>query len=66
MPYRRVDKITSAMLVEASFDSSERGNIMKIAHVALIALLGTSVALPVYAQPGPGRGPGMGIGAGIR
>ena len=38
---------------------------MKLSHVALIALLGTSVALPVYAQPGPGGGPGGGPGAGI-
>ena len=39
---------------------------MKLSHIALIALLGTSVALPVYAQPGPGPGggPGMGPGAG--
>lgn len=40
---------------------------MKLSHVALIVLLGTSVALPVYAQPGPGPGggPGMGPGAGM-
>jgi len=31
---------------------------MKLSHIALIALLGTSVALPVYAQPGPGPGRG--------
>ncbi len=39
---------------------------MKLSHLALIALLGASVALPVYAQPGsgPGGGPGMGPGAG--
>ena len=38
---------------------------MKLAHIALIALLGASVALPVYAQPGPGGGPGAGPGAGM-
>ena len=40
---------------------------MKLSHIALIALLGTSVALPVYAQPGPGPGggPGAGPGAGM-
>ena len=40
---------------------------MKLSHIALIALLGASVALPVYAQPGsgPGGGPGMGPGAGM-
>ncbi len=38
---------------------------MKLSHVALIALLGSSLALPVYAQPGPGGGPGMGPGAGM-
>ena len=40
---------------------------MKLSHLALIALLGTSVALPVYAQsgPGPGGGPGVGPGAGM-
>ncbi len=37
---------------------------MKLSHVALIALLGSSLALPVYAQPGPGGGPGMGPGQG--
>lgn len=30
---------------------------MKCSHIALVALLGTSVAIPAYAQPGPGRGP---------
>lgn len=38
---------------------------MKLSHIALIALLGTSVALPGYAQPGPGGGPGAGPGAGM-
>jgi hypothetical protein len=40
---------------------------MELSHIALIALLGASVALPVYAQPGPGPGggPGMGPGAGM-
>jgi len=38
---------------------------MKLSHIALIALLGTSVALPVYAQPVPGSGPGAGTGAGM-
>jgi len=37
---------------------------MKLSHIALIALLGTSVALPVYAQPGPGPGGGPGAGMG--
>jgi hypothetical protein len=31
---------------------------MKLSHIALVALLGTSVALPGYAQPGPGPGRG--------
>ena len=34
---------------------------MKLSHIALIALLGTSVALPVFAQPGPGPGGGTGV-----
>jgi hypothetical protein len=38
---------------------------MKLSHIALIALFGASLALPVYAQPGPGGGPGAGPGAGI-
>ena len=38
---------------------------MKLSHIALIAMLGTTVALPVYAQPGPGGGPGVGPGAGM-
>jgi hypothetical protein len=38
---------------------------MKLSQIALIALLGTSLALPVYAQPGPGGGPGVGPGAGV-
>ena len=38
---------------------------MKLSHIVLIAILGTSVALPVYAQPGPGGGPGVGPGAGM-
>ena len=38
---------------------------MKLTHVALIALLGTAVALPVYAQSGPGGGAGAGPGAGM-
>ena len=38
---------------------------MKLSQIALIALLGTSLALPVYAQPGPGGGPGAGPGAGV-
>jgi hypothetical protein len=37
---------------------------MKLSHIALIALLGTSIALPVCAQPGPGGGPGAGPGTG--
>ncbi len=38
---------------------------MKLMHIALVALLSTSLAAPVFAQPGPGNGPGMGPGAGI-
>ena len=38
---------------------------MKLSHIVLLALLGTSVALPVYAQPGPGGGMGAGPGAGM-
>jgi len=38
---------------------------MKLTHIAFIALLGTAVALPVYAQPGPGGGSGAGPGAGM-
>lgn len=38
---------------------------MKLSHIALITLLGTSVALSIYAQPGPGGGPGAGPGAGM-
>ena len=38
---------------------------MKLSHIALIAMLGASLALPVYAQPGPGGGPGAGPGAGM-
>ena len=38
---------------------------MKLSHFALIAMLGTSLALPIYAQPGPGGGPGVGPGAGV-
>lgn len=37
---------------------------MKLSHIALIALLGVSVALPVSAQPGPGPGGGPGMGPG--
>ena len=39
---------------------------MKLCQIALIALLGTAVALPAYAQAGPvgGAGPGTGIGPG--
>ena len=37
---------------------------MKLSHIALIALLGSSLALPVYAQPGPGPGAGPGVGPG--
>jgi hypothetical protein len=39
---------------------------MKLTRIALIALLGASVALPVYAQPGPGGAPGAGPGGGMR
>ncbi len=38
---------------------------MKLCHIVLIALLGTSVTLPVYAQAGLGGGQGAGPGAGI-
>ena len=38
---------------------------MKLIHIALVAFLGTSLAAPVFAQPGPGGGPGMGPGAGM-
>jgi hypothetical protein len=64
MAHRRVDQIISMRFVEPASHISERSNIMKLSHLALIALLGTSVALPVYAQPGPG-GPGVGPGAGM-
>ena len=30
---------------------------MSLSCIALVVLLGTSAALPAYAQPGPGRGP---------
>jgi hypothetical protein len=36
---------------------------MKFSHLAIITLLGTAVAAPVFAQPGPGMG-GMGQGQG--
>jgi hypothetical protein len=38
---------------------------MKRSQIVLIALLGASVALPVYAQSGPGGGPGAGPGPGM-
>jgi|SRR3972149_6534830 len=38
---------------------------MKLSQIALIALLGAAVALPVCAQPGPGGGTGAGPGAGM-
>ncbi|MBE0621193.1 MAG: hypothetical protein IH605_11420 [Burkholderiales bacterium] len=38
---------------------------MKFSQIVLIALLGTAVALPGYAQPGSGGGPGAGPGAGM-
>ena len=38
---------------------------MKLSHIALIVMFGASLALPVYAQPGPGGGPGAGPGAGM-
>lgn len=38
---------------------------MKFSRIVLIALLGSSVALPAGAQSGPGGGPGAGPGAGI-
>ena len=38
---------------------------MKLSHIALIALISTSLALPAYAQPGAGGGPGAGPGAGM-
>ena len=38
---------------------------MKLSQIALIALLGAALALPVYAQPGPGGGPGAGPGTGM-
>lgn len=37
---------------------------MKLTHIAAIALLGTSLILPAFAQPGPGGGMGMGKGMG--
>jgi hypothetical protein len=60
-------QLTPMGFVGLTFHLSERSNIMKLSHLALIALLGTSVALPVYAQPGPGPGggPGAGPGAGM-
>lgn len=40
---------------------------IKLRHIALLAFLGASLAVPVSAQPGsgPGSGPGMGPGAGM-
>lgn len=38
---------------------------MKLTHIALVALLSTALAAPVFAQPGPGNGPGMGPSAGM-
>ena len=35
---------------------------MKLSRLALIAVLGVSVALPIHAQPGPGGGPGAAAG----
>ena len=39
---------------------------MKLTHIALLAVLGASLAAPVAAQPanGPGMGPGSGMGPG--
>ena len=39
---------------------------MKLRHIALLAVLGASLASPVFAQPagGQGMGPGMGQGQG--
>jgi hypothetical protein len=39
---------------------------MKLRHIALLALLGASLASPVFAQPvgGQGMGPGAGMGPG--
>lgn len=37
---------------------------MRLSQIVLIALLATSVAIPVYAQIGPGGGPGAGTGTG--
>lgn len=38
---------------------------MKLTQIALAAILGASLAAPVFAQPGPGMGPGMGPGGGM-
>lgn len=44
---------------------------MKLTHIALLAILGASIATPVLSQPasgqgmGPGAGMGMGAGAGM-
>jgi len=38
---------------------------MKFTRIALVALLGVTLAAPVFAQPGPGAGPGMGPGSGM-
>lgn len=39
---------------------------MKLRHIALLAILGASIASPVFAQPagGQGMGPGQGMGMG--
>ncbi|MEZ5618204.1 MAG: hypothetical protein R3E40_08005 [Rhodocyclaceae bacterium] len=38
---------------------------MKLVQLAFAALLGTSLAAPVMAQPGQGMGPGGGMGPGM-
>lgn len=37
---------------------------MKLKHIAVLAFLGASLAVPVAAQPGPGMDPGAGMGPG--
>ena len=38
---------------------------MKFIHIAVATFLSTSLAAPVFAQPGPGSGPGMGPSTGM-
>lgn len=38
---------------------------MKLARIAMTALLGASLSASVLAQPGPGMGPGGGMGPGM-